>query len=123
MDDGRGDFIDGAFRRVRGQTSIGPAGADDITAVMSRDPAHEFAPVFRAASTVAHVDVAVAAAKNAQPAWSALGVDGRKKHLLALKAAFDEHQEKMARTITREMGKPLREATAEAKSLGERIPL
>ena len=116
MDEGRGDFIDGSFRKVRGAHDDGPA-------VMSRDPARDFQPVFRAASSIAHVDAAVEAARKAQPAWHALGIEGRSKHLLALRAAFDEHIEKMARTITREMGKPLREATLEAKSLGERIPL
>src|SRR5438132_450146 len=116
MEEGRGDFIDGAFRKVRGAH-------DDGAAVQSRDPSRDFAPVFRAATSIANVDAAVDAAKKAQSAWAALGVDGRKKHLVALKAAFDEHAEKMARAITREMGKPIREANAEAKSLGERIPL
>src|SRR5258708_23711375 len=103
MEEGRGDFIDGAFRKVRGAH-------DDGAAVQSRDPARDFQPVFRAAIAVQNVDAAVDAARRAQPAWAALGVEGRKKHLLALRAAFDESTEKMARMITREMGKPLREA-------------
>src|SRR5687768_17928741 len=114
MEDGRGDFIDGSFRKVRG---------DEGAAVMSRDPARDYQPVFRAVASAAHVEAAVEAARRAQAGWYALGVEGRKKHMLALRAAFDEHIEKMAKTITREMGKPLREATTEAKSLGERIPL
>lgn len=116
MDEGRGDFIDGSFRKVRGPH-------DEGVAVMSRDPARDFQPVFRAATSTQNVDAAVDAARRAQPAWNALGVEGRRKHMHALKAAFDEHVDKMARTITREMGKPIREATAEAKSLGDRIPL
>lgn len=112
MEESRGDFIGGGFRKVRG---------DDV--VVSRDPAREFQPVFRAGTHVDHVSAAVDAARRAQASWSALGVEGRRKHLLALRAAFDEHGDAIARMITREMGKPIREATAEAKSLGERIPL
>lgn len=113
MEEGRGDFIGGAFRRVRS------SGHD----IESRDPARDFAPVFRVGSSPAHVDAAVDAARKVQADWHGLGLEGRKKHLMALRAAFDEGAERMAKAITREMGKPLREATAEAKSLGERIPL
>ncbi len=113
MEEGRGDFIGGSFRRVRA------SGID----LESRDPAHDFAPVFRVTCSVAHVDHAVEAARKAQPAWHALGLDGRTRHLASLRAAFDEAAERMAKAITREMGKPLREAAGEAKSLGERIPL
>jgi succinylglutamate-semialdehyde dehydrogenase len=112
MEEGRGDFIDGSFRKVRG---------DDF--VQSHDPARDFQPVFRSATSAAHVDEAVAAARRAQLDWYGLGIEGRARHLAALRAAFDEGADKMARMITREMGKPIREATAEAKSLGERIPL
>jgi succinylglutamate-semialdehyde dehydrogenase len=96
---------------------------DDGAAVISRDPARDFQPVFRGATSTLNVDIAVEAARRAQPTWHALGIEGRTKHLLGLRAAFDEHVDKMARIITREMGKPIREATLEAKSLGERIPL
>ena len=110
---GRGDFVDGAFRL--------PARADGE--VQSRDPARDYAAVYRTTTSRAHVDDAVAAARSSQRAWHALGVEGRKKHLLALKAAFEEQVEAQAKAITREMGKPIREATAEAKSLGERVSL
>lgn len=116
MEEGRGDFIDGSFRK-------GKSEARGDEGIVSRDPARDFAPVFHATPHLPHVDAAVEAARRAQGAWHALGVEGRKKHLVALRAAFDDHVDKMARIISREMGKPLREATAEAKSLGERIPL
>ncbi len=115
MEEGRGDFIDGAFRKARSP--------DDGNAVHSRDPAHDFQPVFRAHTAVQNVDLAVEAARRAQPAWVSLGLEGRRKHLLALRAAFEEHADKIAKMITREMGKPIREANAEAKSLGLRVPL
>jgi succinylglutamic semialdehyde dehydrogenase len=111
-EEGRGDFIDGVFRRAKGERVL-----------QSRDPARDFAPVFRTVVDVAHVDDAVAAAQRAQPSWQALGVDGRRKYLLALKAAFDENVDVIARAIVREMGKPLREALIEAKSLGDRVTL
>src|SRR5688572_24879435 len=101
MEEGRGDFIDGAFRKVR---------EADGAAVMSRDPARDFQPVFRASTSTSSVDLAVQAARKSQASWDALGVEGRRKFLLALRAAFDEHVERMARTITKEMGKPMREA-------------
>ena len=112
MEESRGNFVDGVFRRVREGTTI-----------QSRDPARDFAPVFRAIADVTAVDEAITAARKAQPAWQALGVDGRARHLAALKAAFDQHVDPMARIITREMGKPLRESLIEARSLGERISL
>ena len=110
--DGRGNFIDGAWRKAGG-----------VDVVESHDPARDFAPVFRAGVDVGHVDVAVAAARKAQKAWHALDVEGRTPHLMALKAAFDEHVEVIASAIAREMGKPVREGLIEAKALGDRITL
>lgn len=112
-DEGRGDFIDGAFKK----------GREPSTHLQSKDPARDYAPVFKVPVFPAHVDEAVAAARRAQPDWHSLGLEGRKKHLLALKAAFDEFHEVIAKAIVKEMGKPIREALIEAKALGERVTL
>jgi len=60
----------------------------------------------------------VARARAAQPAWAALGHDGRAELLMKSVALFDERVEEHARLMTREQGKPLKEAIAEARSLG-----
>ncbi len=111
---GRGSFINGAWHAT-------DANADAV--IVSHDPARDFAPVFRAGVNVDHVDVAIKAARAAQPAWHALGVEGRTPYLLALKAAFEAGVDATATAIVREMGKPLREALIEAKALGDRVTL
>ena len=113
LEEGRGDFIDGAWKKSRHEED----------AIESRDPARDYATVFRARVDVTHVDDAVAAARKAQRAWHAIGIEGRTKHLLALKAAFEEHVEPISKAIVREMGKPIREALIEARALGDRITL
>ena len=42
------------------------------------------------------VDAAVAAARRAQPAWAALGADGRRTVLLAFADLLDEHRDEAA---------------------------
>lgn len=112
-EEGRGDFIDGTFKKARESSGT----------IISKDPAKDFAPVFKVSVYPGHVDEAVAAARRAQPAWHALGLEGRRKHLQTLKVAFDDAADVIARAIVREMGKPLREALVEARALGERISL
>src|SRR5690606_9594410 len=109
---GRGDLIDGSF-------VVGPA-ADGVL-LESRDPARDFEVGFTVTSHLAHVDAAVAAAKKAQRAWHACGVETRKAYLERLKGVFKAHVDGIAEAITRETGKPHREALAEARSLGARV--
>ena len=59
----------------------------------------------------------VAAARSAQPAWEALGHEGRAELLERGCALFEERADDLARLVTCEMGKPLAEALAEARSL------
>ena len=60
----------------------------------------------------------VARARAAQPAWDALGLEGRADTLARAAEILSGRVEAHARLITREMGKPLAEATLEARSLG-----
>ena len=60
----------------------------------------------------------VARARAAQPAWAAMGHDGRAELLMKSVALFDERVEEHARLMTMEQGKPVKEAIAEARSLG-----
>jgi len=60
----------------------------------------------------------VARARAAQPSWAALGVKRRAELLGRAAVRFRERAEEMARLITREMGKPLRESLGEARGIG-----
>ncbi|MFO0650772.1 MAG: aldehyde dehydrogenase family protein [Polyangiales bacterium] len=73
--------------------------------------------------SLSHVDDAVSAARSAFAAWDALGLDARIAHLTRLRAALVAHEDEIAREITREMGKVLREARLEAKALVGKIDL
>lgn len=63
------------------------------------------------------VDI-VTRSKAAQPAWETLGLEGRAKLIEAAADIFVDRVKEHAELMTTEMGKPLREATIEAKSLG-----
>jgi alpha-ketoglutaric semialdehyde dehydrogenase len=65
-------------------------------------------------STEADVEAAVEAAADALPGWSGLPIAKRAAVLSAAAALIEERAETIARDMTREMGKPLREARPEA---------
>ena len=65
----------------------------------------------------ADVTALVARARAAQPAWAALGLEGRAAVLRRTAALFEARTDEHAELMTREMGKPLREARAEARRL------
>jgi acyl-CoA reductase-like NAD-dependent aldehyde dehydrogenase len=60
----------------------------------------------------------VARARAAQPAWAELGARGRADLLAETAETFAARVDRHAALITAEMGKPLKEAAAEARSLG-----
>jgi len=65
------------------------------------------------ASTEADVDAAVAAAGAAVAGWSSLPAARRAEYLTAAAAALEARAEEIARDLSTEMGKPLREARGE----------
>src|SRR5712691_6703170 len=65
-------------------------------------------------SSDADVDAAVAAAEAAFAGWAALPLAKRGAYLNAAAAALEARAEQVARDMTAEMGKPLREARMEA---------
>lgn len=71
----------------------------------------------------AHVDEAVAAARRIQPTWEGLGVEGRAHSLQRLRDVICKHEEDIARVIAREVGKPLREARAEARAMVAKVDI
>ncbi|MDR7188471.1 acyl-CoA reductase-like NAD-dependent aldehyde dehydrogenase [Microbacterium sp. BE35] len=62
-----------------------------------------YAPVH----TVADLDAAVAAARQAQPAWDALGHEERSRILNAIADDLEANAEELAQLLSREQGKPL----------------
>ena len=70
-----------------------------------------------------HVDKACAAAKTAYLPWAKLSFNDRKNYLLKLKEVFVAHEVEMAETIARDTGKPLWDATTEAKALAAKIDI
>ena len=86
------------------------------------DPAsgEALAPV--ACTTPAELAQVVVAARSAQPAWAALAVEDRATRLRAFAAALQgEASERLAQQLSREMGKPIREARAEVRGVATRI--
>ncbi|MDX1493637.1 MAG: aldehyde dehydrogenase family protein [Longimicrobiales bacterium] len=64
------------------------------------------------------VQEVVDAARRAQPAWAEMGLRERADLLARTAELFDDKIEEHAELMTREMGKPLKESTAEAHRLG-----
>jgi len=60
----------------------------------------------------------VARAREAQGRWAALGLEGRAELLSMASRRFVEEGEALGRLITKEMGKPLKEAIPEARTIG-----
>ena len=56
---------------------------------------------------LAYLEQAVDAAQSAQPAWAALGHEGRSAALLKAAAAVERSAEELAQLLSREQGKPL----------------
>ncbi len=98
---------------------MSPSATSTVTAdrLVSRDPATGEVVGEVAVTPVEEVPRMVAAARAAQPAWAALGHDGRAELLERACRGFEERAEELARLITREMGKPLAEARLEVRSL------
>lgn len=92
-----GHFIDG--RRVKGAKhfdSLNPANGQALAQI--------------AQGTPALVELAVAAAESALPAWQQLGGHGRARHLYALARALQKHARLFAVLETLDNGKPIRES-------------
>ncbi|MFC9434480.1 aldehyde dehydrogenase family protein [Nocardia sp. NPDC057030] len=67
------------------------------------------------ACSPAQLDAAVAAARRAGPAWSALSYDARREHLEACAKVLEAAVPEIALLLTREQGKPLAKAQAEVR--------
>lgn len=109
----KGDFINGRFTKAEKPDGefkdISPADLNDT--LMTVTYKHE------------HIDEACVVAKKAFPAWAHLTQEQRKECLLRLKELFVTHETEMAKAIARDTGKPLWDATTEAKALANKIDI
>lgn len=71
----------------------------------------------------ADVDLAIAAARSAQPAWSSMPLEERKKFLLAFKTLLTAEKNDLAEMISLENGKPLWEAKNEVAAMLGKIDI
>ena len=77
------------------------------------NPATEEAIVECPKASEAQLNVAVAAAKEAFPAWSATSIEERKKVIGAIADVIEANATELAQLLTQEQGKPLADATGE----------
>ena len=72
-------------------------------------------------SAAADLDDAVRAAREALPAWRAVSVIERGRHMFSLRAGLDDRREELARSVTTEMGKTIADARAEVGRMIEMV--
>jgi malonate-semialdehyde dehydrogenase (acetylating) / methylmalonate-semialdehyde dehydrogenase len=72
-------------------------------------------------SSAADLDAAVAAAREALPAWRGVSVIERARRLFALREGLDARREDLARSVTLEMGKTIGDARAEVARMIEMV--
>ena len=99
------DFIDGEWRPSQsGRTflSVNPADSRDVIGSFQLSSAADVAAAIRAAAT-------------AYPAWKATPAPKRGEILYRFAALLSEHKERLARAMTREMGKVLPEARGDVQ--------
>jgi len=97
-------FIAGARRpsaATRTLTSVNPSDPSDVVAEVPE-------------GTASDVEAAVAAAREALPAWRLLTGPARADHLFRWAEALSARGEELAQAMTREVGKPIGEARGEA---------
>ncbi len=109
----QGDFINGKFLKVeKADGNFKDTSPADLSDLIMTVP-----------YSYAHVDQAVEAARKAYLPWARLGLEQRKKFLLRLKDAFENHKNEMADAIARDTGKPKWEALTEAAALASKIDI
>jgi len=67
-------------------------------------------------SAAADIDAAIAAAEKAFPAWSALPAPARGEIILRAALLLEQRRDELARQMTREMGKPVRETQGDVQT-------
>ena len=86
--------------------------------LQSRNPANGQIIGELPVTAISEIPAAVARARAAQPAWDGLGLEGRAEIMKRAAEIFEGRNREHSELITKEMGKTLKEALAEASSLG-----
>ncbi|HEY6409169.1 MAG TPA: aldehyde dehydrogenase family protein, partial [Ktedonobacteraceae bacterium] len=100
------NFIAGEWRSSKSGltfSSTNPANTDEVIGYFQQ-------------STVADLEEAVAAARKAQPAWSATPVPERGEILFRTALLLEQRKEELAMLMTREMGKVLKETRGDVQT-------
>src|SRR6267143_60739 len=100
------DFIAGSW--------ADPKAPDGV--IEDRSPADLSMLLGRHPWAVSHADAAVAAAREAQPAFAARPSGDREQLVRRIGAVLKDHEEELARAIALDVGKPLWEARTEAQA-------
>ncbi|MDE1180447.1 aldehyde dehydrogenase family protein [Paraburkholderia sp.] len=104
---GFGHFIGGAFHASASVSSAGDG--ESAETFETREPATGRVLATIAQGGAKDVDAAVSAARDALPAWQALGGPGRARHLYALARMVQRHSRLFAVLESLDNGKPIRE--------------
>lgn len=99
---------------------LDPAGPGEIVSTNPADPSRE---IWRGVPKPAHVDAAVAAARDALPAWSRTSLEERARVLHRVRDIFKARVDDFARLISEETGKALWDAKGEAGILAGKIDI
>jgi acyl-CoA reductase-like NAD-dependent aldehyde dehydrogenase len=92
-----------------------------MATLQSHDPATGDVVGEVAVTPTDEIPAIVARARAAQPGWSALGLDARAAALAPIAGRVTERLDALARLVTREMGKTLREAQGELRAIAEGV--
>ncbi len=104
--------------------SIAITGSTDAASrIESRNPAHPSRVVFSAASRTSDLSAAVAAAREALPAWSAWPIERRAAVLRRFRDLCKARENQVADVICDETGKALWDAKAEASLLANKVDI
>jgi len=106
----KGNFIAGRF-------SMPPS--EEV--FLSEDPGDLDHPVGEWSASPEAVPLAVSAAREAFPKWSALPIVKRSRYLLLFKQALKKRERELSGLISREMGKALEESRAEVSRISAKI--
>lgn len=108
-----GDFFDGQFIRAKRSDGehkgFSPADLKDETLTIEY--------------TFDHVEKACVSARQAYKTWRKTSLEERKSYLNRLKEQYISHKEDLARTISRETGKPFWETLTEAQAMINKIDI
>lgn len=104
-------FIKGQWLQGEGQTfhSLNPATGETVWSGAAAQPAQ--------------VDLAISAARNAQPEWAARSLEDRINQVRKFAGLVEENAELLAETIAMETGKPLWESKTEAAAMKGKIEI